>query len=659
MAVPSIPNFPFTLPNLFPQQTGTPSPFSSAQQNVLNALANGIINNNPTLITSGFQDLANAEQTLQGQGGSLNSLISGLNQLSGVLSNPTQIALLQSILANPNAALELVVANAIQDTGANGVLQALQKATGAKLISNITVTSPGIISIGARTPTLGGGTLGAGVGATSGIGSGVINAPVTSISFSTQFQGLFDALFGQLPGSNDVFTVLQTLYNFGLANPSLTTLATILNGFTVGNLSGNSLRQPTFFFPSLPGDNLGQFLQALETFTLSPGLVMAEILLTPPSGGQNLSASYNIYNFLSAQPTGAGGPVSQVGPFVGPLFDALVGINPGTYSTTNATDPFNLLYSLVTNPTTFLSGLFSSSALNGGTITPAILIKDLLTTPGNFPVDFAKIFNGGAIGVTSVTPQTLITDLFTNPNQLPADLLSIIKTPFPNFFTGLFPTVAPWAGGPVNPQQLMSDLFSNPLNVPCDILGLVNITNFAGLATNPVSSATSLCNTLSGLFSNIFSIGAGAFTGRGSQPDAIFLLDSVKFAPAGSTGWFSSAAGPLSSVNGKVQGDIGYAAMMSATAINEINLVIGNLTGGSASFNFVATLGSIGADAQRLIAAPLFIAKAVNVLVAKIAELEAALMNIKNVLNNANLPTGPGGSAPGIGNIQTSLLPSL
>jgi hypothetical protein len=684
---PSIPGF--NLPFFSPATSqATPSPFNTSQQNILTQLANSLVNVNPSVLGSGSADLFAAETTLQGQGLSLNSLItsflaienfltpqniSNLNGVLGVLT-PGNLTSLSSLLTNPSAFLGATFATGIASSGpiTTSVLALTSKASPPAIISSISSipstvvgrAGPGIISSNISTSGLSLTT----AATTTGVSLTSFSIP-TSIGLSSTFQAFIDALVGQTVGPNDFFSTIQTLYNFALPNSgNIQNLSTLLASFNQAGLLSNSFNPSgvPYRFPAASGDTFPNIVTELLTLLTQPGAVITEVLLTPTG---TISFPANAYTFLNSQPGGATGTQAQA--LLAPLVNVLFGTNPTSVAPSS---PFNTLFGLILSPSTFIKTLFSSSAISNG-VTPVTLIGDLLTNPGNFTGDFAKLFNNATIlpsssftSNASVTPVTLITDLFTNPQQFPIDLLSIFKNPFPSFFTSFFPSTASFAGGTAV-NQLVIDMLGpiaggNPLNVPCDILSIINVPQYLGMASNPVSSTLSLCNIINGFFTNIFGILQSAFIGQGSQnASTTLLVDTVSYQTTSlPNGWNSTAPGPFTAINGSMQGDIGFAIMCAATAYNEISLVIGDLGSANASlggFGNKVNAASLGSDAQKLIAAPAWLARGLMVAIAKIAELEAALMNIKNVLNVSGLPTGPGGSFPGVSNIQKTLLPQF
>ncbi|MHB8154032.1 MAG: hypothetical protein ACYDG3_13405, partial [Bacillati bacterium] len=339
-AFPPIPGFPtIPAPNLgqfLPLPTGTAGAFSNQQQNQLIAIANGVPNFNTTVLTSGATDLFNTEQYLMQNN---QSLLSVIQSFSALISNPQQF-------------IDSNLGKGIVDSSANGLATALYTALGSpNNIPQAAVQSP-ITILGSRS---------AGIGIASGpsnvTGSGqvpVVSAAATFV-LPAAMRPFLNSIAGQAgTASNDFWSILNGLYNFALnslnssTGVNLQNVSNIIAGFNVGNLLGSGGVQQSslpYFFPLQNGDSFAQFVQMLLTFGFSPGTVIAEILLTPPSSNASLSFSGNAYTFISQQATPTpGDPTGQpFAQFMRPIVNVLFGVSP---STMTPNDPFDILYSL-------------------------------------------------------------------------------------------------------------------------------------------------------------------------------------------------------------------------------------------------------------------------------------------------------------------------
>jgi hypothetical protein len=637
------PTFPFTLPNPFLQlfPTGTPSPFNNAEQTTLVKLADGLVNVNPTLLVSGSQDVFNAEAVIQAQGLSLQNLITQLIQIEGVLT-PANITNLSTILNNPSSFFGPILASGIGNAGA--ITSAVLGAT-SKISPPTSSGSLGVTPIGGKTST---GSIGSTLGSSSTT-SGTVQTGIStsqSITLSTVYQGFIDSLFGMSTGSNDVFNILQLLYNFGLNNQSsLANLSTTLNAFNQAGLLSNSLNTSgiPYTFPAQNGYTFSNVITAVLTFLTQPGEVVADILLTPTSTSASMSASGNIYTFLNSQTGGAQGATAQS--FVRPFVNALFGSNA-----TSSPSPFDTLFSLISSPTTFFSGLFATGTFTGTSISPQNLIKDLISSPGTFLSDFAKLlpgfFSSSTFGPSLPSPQTLINDFIFNPPKFLTDFSPVIPPLFTSLFSGFKGigfTPSTQSLGFTTVPQLFTDIFNNNLSaIPTDILQLTNLVNIPGLSAI-VNTGLGLGDWLIGLISNLTSLAGTAFTGT-PQSALTGFSDKITIT---SSGYSSTAPGPLSGLNGTLQGDLGFALLATATAMNEMQLVFKDaITLGSNPFSSlsspVSTFTNAGADAQRLLSAPLFLSAGLMVALSYIMQLLAAVANIKNVLSNSGIPFTPG-----------------
>jgi hypothetical protein len=630
MSIPSIPGFPqIPIPNigqLLPLPTGSSSPFSNQQQTDLQAFANGLTNFNTGLLTSAATDFINAEQQLNSN--NLN-FVSLAQQLQNLLVNPQQYisqTLGAAFLSNASTGFPVQIYTALGSPNNVPVVTVKSNISNPTLVSN---AGSGVGVVNASNSV--------GISTTSG-GSNSSGQGTEQISviLPSQLRPFFNALAGQNPlqnssgdfGSNDFFTGLQGLYNFWLNNIYQTNgifadISTFTTAFNTAGLLNNSVNPSnvTYTFPLSSGSTFLQFVQSLLTFTLEPATVIAELVLSPPQGATGaptsaaqLSLSQAIYSFLGKQSKGSSQIIAGQ-QYLEPIVNVLFGTNP-TISATS--DPFQTLFNLVSSPTNFVSGLFSKNTVSG------------------------------------TSPQSFIKDLISNPGNVPTDILNFVSSPFPSFFTNLFPSQNITGFGTVSLSSFFTDAFnpSTIVNLPCDLLSLVPMTTYLGNnSLNPVS----LCNMLSSFFNNLIAIPTSAFTGKGKQPSSTtWLVDTISYSNT-TNGWNSTApgwssSGGTNSFNGVLQGDLGYAYMAAATAANEIALVIKD--GVSAS-----NVGlSVGADFQRVVAAPIWVAEAVGICIMYINQLLGAVMNIQNILKNSNLPTSPTGSIPGASNLQNLIV---
>lgn len=625
--LPPIPGFP-QLPqigNFLPLPQGAASPFSNQQQNQLIAIANGIPNFNPSVLTSGSTDLYNTEQYL-------------IQNNQSLLSTIQSIA---SLTSNPEEFISQFAAKGLVDASAIGFPSAIYSALGSpNNFPHAPIQSP----LTTLQPRSSGVSIVSGLSSTSTAGQVSSVVPAQTFSLPTALRPFINALAGQTGQNNqDFWSILNGLYNFALnslnnvSSVNLSLVNNIIAGFNVGNLLGtggvNSATVP-YFFPLQNGDSFTQFIQSLLTWSFNPGAVAAQILLTTPSASSPVSLSGNAWNFLSQQNTAlSGDPTGQpFAQYTRPFVNVLFGVNPSTIS---ASDPFDILYSLIASPSSFITSLFSTTDFSGTTVTPQKLVGDLLSG---------------------------------NTSQFQSDLLSVFTTPFPNFFVGLIPSLStaqgsfPNSGILTSAQQLFTDIFNGNFgSVPCDLLGMVSISSYAGLPQNPVSQATSLCQMISQLFNNITQLSANLFIGQHPNTNFIGFNDSIQYGNipvgegAGSSsvaGWGSSvlpSGGPIgtagSNLNGFLQGDLGAAIMLALAAVGDFQNAISNTKSSASNFfniNFVSSASSAGTALKQSLSGGYFLANAVSILATIVSQLVASLNNIKNVLNNAGIPTGIG-----------------
>jgi hypothetical protein len=633
--LPPIPGFP-QLPQIgefLPLPTGASSPFSNQQQNQLIAIANGVPNFNTSVLTSGATDVFNTEQYLIQNNKTLLSVIQSLNTL----------------ISNPEEFIDSALGKGFVDSGASGLGAAIYTALGSpNNLPKAAVQSP-ITTYSSRS---GGISIVTGQSVTGGGQVPIVQSAATFV-FPAAIRPFVNSIAGQTgTDPNDFWSVLNGLYNFALnslnssSGVNLQNISNIIAGFNIGNLLGTGGVQSSsvpYFFPLQNGDSFVSFIQMLLTFGFSPGTVMAEILLTPPSSNATLSFSNNAYGFLSKQTVPASGdPTGQpFAQYVRPIVNVLFGVNPSTMSTT---DPFDILYDLITNPSSFISGLFSTNTFSGSTVTPQKLVGDLLSG---------------------------------NVSQFQSDLLDTIASPFSSFFsTTLIPTLAvglqsyPNNGAIASAQQVFIDTFNGNFGaVPGDLLNMVAISSFAGLGANPISQAVGLGQQIAQMFNNFTKFSTGLFVGHNPSGNYIGLNDSVQFgntptgikAGSSSPGWGSSVTPPNfpSGINGQLQGDLGAAMMLAAAAAGDGYNAIQNINSGISSFlniNFAGSTVSAGAALEQLVSGAYFSANALMLLTTIVSQLVASIMNINNVLNNAGIPTSLGSNGS---NFSISSLASL
>ena len=620
MAIPGFPQLP--VPNIgqfLPLPQGSSSPFNNQQQNQLIAIANGIPNFNSSLVTSGSTDLYNTEQYLIQNNQSLLSVIQSIANLT----------------TDPQKFISSIIGPSIVNNTNFGLPSFLYTALGSPNNFPKIPTTTSVATLGGRTTSTG--TLTGPASGPTGV-SIAQTIPIATFSLPSAIRPFVNAIAGQTgSGTGDFWSVLNALYNFSLnslVGPNAVNfagLSSIINGFNVGNLLGTggvSNSNVPYLFPLQNGDSFANFIQMLLTFGFSPGAVISQIMFTPVSN-TSTSFAYNAYQYLSAQPPNATDPTGQgFAQYTRPLVNILFGANPSTVSTS---DPFDTLYNFVING---LPGLFSTNGFTG----------------------------------TSITPRTLIDDLINgNTTQFQSDVLSVLlnaNSGFENIFIKLFPNGTPFSGSPLNGvQTLLSDMFNGKFaSIPCDLLGLVNISTYIPtVGSNPISNVTSLCDAISGLFTNIFSFSQNLFVGNHPGYNFIGYNDSVQYrnipngenAGSASPGWGSSTLpanifGGANLLNGQLQGDLGAAVMLALAAAADFESAVSNTKSSASSFfniNFAGSAFSAGTALKQTLSGGYFVASSVSILASIVAQLVAAIANIKNVLNNAGIPTGIGSNA--------------
>jgi hypothetical protein len=639
---PQLPQVPTTSPIILPLPVGFfnlpgggSGQFNTNEQQILATIADSILTINPTTLQQGTPDLFATEQALIGQNTKLSSLVPNfitLNQLLAISGAPANLT---SLLSNPEKFLAGLTTTALTDTSAAGLpsqffaaFGIVGTAIGSSVTSgpNITGSSTGTIVPKSSLPS-NGTNVGVGTAALSG---GVGGANISNWTFPTQIRPFIDALFGQSPSNpptNDVFNGLNALYNFYLSNPAgFTNFATMFNAFNQGGLLTGQIQTTgiPYFFPVSSGNSFTNFITSLLTWETQPGTVVAEILLTGPSGNQAVSAPYQIYSFLNNQPASGGFTTAQSGAqtFSRPIINALFGVNP---TTSSSTDPFGTLFGLVINgPASWLEKLFPTSTFTGA---------------GN------------------LTPQQVITDFLTSPSSFQSDLLSLMinsSSGFQHAFTFLFTANAPWSGSSTSMNQAVNDFFTSPISLPKDLMNLVNISTFAGISSL-LAPAIGLADYLAAMISNFTTFSQNLFTGHNPNINFIGFNDSVQYGniPVGATagtsanGWGASTVPGGFALNGQLQGDLGAIVMLSAAGVQDALSAISNVQSSATNFlniNFTGGTVAAGTALKQMLSSAYFGAQAVQILAAIVSQLVAAVINIKNVLNNGGVPTGPLGT---------------
>jgi hypothetical protein len=640
---------------------GQSSPFSPQSTISLQAFANGVVNFNPTVVTSGATDFFNSEQTALNANTSLNALIQLLiNANNAGLLNSSAITELQLIVTNPKAFVESVMGPIFLDTSQFGLPATLYSAMGSpnNLVSIIIGVGSGTLQsnsgsgLGVIKNSNASGTNLGSTTTTTVTGSGT-----ASFSLPSAIRPFINALAGQNPGtpaSADFWSLLNFLANFAITSiisgGGSGSAQSLINAFSQGGLFSNSVNPSTvsYFFPLASGNSFAQFIQTLLTISLNPGTILAECILTPPTGNPGApsfaaqtSFAQSAWSFLGGQTKGSGqliGGQSSLEPLVNVLF----GTNPATSS---STDPFQLIWNIINNPVTYFKFVFPTTTFTGSSISPQQLIADMITNVGNATTDFTTLLSNllpGAMSTgsfsssftTAVTAKTLLQDLIAHPTNFPSDFWNGI------ILSGFLPAGV---------TTLFSDFLNHPLNVPCDLLSLIPMSSFSAVS-NTITQTVSLCNAIASLFNNLLIMGQNAFIGQGTQNNFTGLGDSLKY----SSGWKSTAPWVFSGVNGSLQGDLGYALLAAATAINEAELIVSTSTLSGASFS--NPLGTAGANLNRALDAPRFLGRAIAVVIQYVMQLYSAVSNIANMLNNTNIPLGPTSSAPGVTNLQNLIV---
>jgi len=423
-------------------------------------------------------------------------------------------------------------------------------------------------------------------------------------------------------GAQDLFNAEQTLQsnnttlntlitniiglNTALSTPSATSnLTSILSSPNLTSFLSSILSNSTVIanLATLGSSTaLAQNLSTLLSLATNPASILSSLITSNTSSGIPSS----IYTVLNSQAGGSTGKQAQT--LVRPFVNTLFGTSPAASS---LTDPFDVLFSLVQNPSSFLTSFL----------------------PPAFPT-FPTI---GVSSVRNVNPQTFITDLLSN-GPVGTDFLSIIATALPAGFQ-----LNGWTS---NPQIVLTDLLNNPQNVPCDLLSLINIANyipsstsFNGAPTN--ANLVSLCQMLNGMITSFQQTAGLLFTGNpmGIQSNGLSFFVSTDHlyygTNNGATGYYNAGVGPTPPGGGffmpGVQGILGY--------------VMANVLLGAGEIQIAPSSGS---PITQVASGAMFLANAVMALMSAVGTIASMFANIQNFLNQSpisgsflGIPTSP------------------
>jgi len=612
MSSPLIPNF--TIPSIFPfisPTTQSTSPFNSQQQNVLINISNALTSYSNVGTLTG--DLFSAANQLVSNGTTLTASVGSLIAFSK----------LSSLTQNPTAAN-----NAIAD-----------------LISTESKLSPNTLS-----------------GFISSLGS------LANLSGPIQ----------QLASDTVLVSNLSTLNTF-LTNPS----SYVVSLFSTGSIgsSGVSPQKLISDLENSPG-TISQDLLTIITNGATPGspytstLSLIEALVSTPGSfvQQFITSSYiislfpttNIVSGLTSQKL-----MSDLLTAPGNVQSDIVTIvTNNTKAGSPYTSPLAVIEAVISNPASFveqfingsyITGLFSNTNIN--VTSPAKLVGDMISNPGNFAGDFSGLFNTGTIGSSGIKPFQIVYDMFTNPGNVLNDFTVVAAT-------GL--STSNVVGG--NIAQIFSDIFSVNSralnNLASDIFSFASLSDF-GISGLPNGGIVSILQALQGMFNNFTSIGnalwIGSPAGTTPVPGATYAFLSVDTVypgyvwwgpdppsgqPSKPAGYWAADTGGLilPNIGGlqganyggqSLQGNLGYIVACLISSYGELDKSFNNAKNAINQISFTGWLGA-GESAANSVFNTMnslyFMSQAVFKMFGILSNVLASFQNIQNMLNQAVAP---------------------